>query len=173
MKELRPIRLKQLKVEAKILLKNYKSSSESSIKEYSNQPIFQDLTASEIKNSIKEIRLKDIYHLIASEYGYSRWEDLKLHIVKNDLLFRSNGIGLIHKWFKNYNEASKYHLENGGYLLQFWEDFVICGIEYIRLLKLDSFTEEWRLIEYNWIEPKNEYAYQRLYDKAILQYSLL
>ena len=87
MKELRPIRLKQLKVEAKLLLKNFKSGSESSIKEYSNQPIFQDLTSSEIKNSIKEIRLKDIYHLIASEYGYSRWEDLKLHIVKKRYAF--------------------------------------------------------------------------------------
>jgi len=173
MKELRPIRLKQLKVEAKLLLKSFKSSSESSIKEYSNQPIFQDLTSSEIKNIIKKIHLKDIYHLIASEYGYNRWEDLKLQIVKKDMLFRSNGIALIHKWFKNYNEASEYRLENDGYLLQFWGDYVICGIEYIRLLKLDSYTEEWHLIGYNWIKPKNEYAYQRLYDKAILQYYLL
>ena len=57
--------------------------------------------------------------------------------------------------------------ESGGQLAP------VYAIEYIRLLKLDTYTEEWRLIEYNWIEPENEYAYQRLYDEAILQYSLL
>lgn len=173
MKELRPIRLHRLKVEAKLLQKNFRSDIDNSVNKYLNHPFFKNLSSSEIGEKRKNIRLKDVYHIIASEYGFTRWEDLKRHIVKNDMLFRSNGIGLIHKWFKSYTEASKYQIKNGGYLLSFWADYVICGIEYIQLLELHHYAEEWEAIGYNWIEPTNKQAFQKLHQKAILQYNLL
>jgi len=172
MKELRPIRLNQLKVEAKLLHKNFKSDIDNSVK-YFNHSFFKNLSSSEIEEKRKNIRLKDAYHIIASEYGFTRWEDLKRHVEKNDMLYRSNGIGLIHKWFKSYTEASKYQIKNSGYLLKFWADYVICGIEYIQLLELHNYSEEWETIGYNWIEPSDKQAFQKLYQKAILQYNLL
>lgn len=173
MNELRPIRLSQLKVEAKLLHKNFKSDFDSTVNKYLNNPFFKNLSSIQIEEKGKNIRLKNIYHIIALEYGFTRWEDLKRQVVKNDMLFRSNGIGLIHKWFKSYTEASKYHIKYGGYLLHFWADYVICGIEYIQLLELHQYTEEWKAIGYNWIEPANKQAHQKLYQEAILQYNLL
>lgn len=173
MKELRPIRLSQLKVEAKLLHKNFKSDFDSSVNKYLSHPFFKTLSSSEIEEKRTNIRLKDIYHIIASEYGFTCWEDLKRQVVKNDLLYRSNGIGLIHKWFKSYPEASKYQIKHGGYLLQFWADYVICGMEYIQLLELHRYAEEWKAIGYNWIEPSDKHAFQKLYQKAMLQYNLL
>lgn len=173
MKELHPVRLNQLKVEAKLLHKNFKSDFDNSVNKYLNHPFFKNLSSTQIEEKGKNIQLKDVYHIIASEYGFSRWEDLKRYVVKNDMLFRSNGIGLIHKWFKNYTEASKYHIKYGGYLLQFWADYVICGIEYIQLLELHHYTDEWEAISYNWIEPTDKQTFQKLYQKAILQYSIL
>src|SRR5690606_14245652 len=173
MKELRPIRLKQLKIGAKLLHKNLKSNIDNSVNKYLNHPFFNNLTALEIEKRLNDIRLKDAYYIISSEYGYNCWEDLKQQVVNNDLLYRSNGISLIHKWCKSYDEAHKYHTENGGYLLHFWADYVICGIEYVKLLELDQYYREWELIGYNWVEPTDKLAYQRLLQKAMLQYSLL
>jgi len=173
MKELCPMRLNQLKIEAKLLHKRLKSGSDNSVEAYLNHPIFRNLSSSQIEEKRKGIRLKDSYHLIASTYGFSRWEDLKRQVIKNDMLYRSNGVGLIHKWFKSDTEASKYHIKYGGYLLQFWADYVICGVEYIQLLGLHHYAEEWKAIGYNWIKPADQAAYQKLYQKAVLQYTLL
>lgn len=173
MKELRPIRLSQVKAEAKLLQKNFKSDFDNSANKYLNHPFFKNLSSTQIWEKGKNIQLKDVYHIIASGYGFSRWEDLKRYVVKSDMLFRSNGIGLIHKWFKNYTEASEYHNKYGGYLLQFWADYVICGNEYIQLLELHHYTEEWEAIGNNWIEPIDKQAFKKLYQKAILQYNIL
>ena len=173
MKVLRPIRLNQLKVEAKLLHKNFKSGIDGSVNMYLTHPFFHNISSSEIEEKRRNIRLKDVYHIIALEYGYSRWEDLKRQVVKNDMLFRSNGIGLIYKWFKNYTEASNYQIKHGGYLLKFWADYIICGIEYIQLLGLHHYAEEWECIGYDWIEPTDKQAFQKLYQEAISQYSLL
>ncbi|PZD76536.1 hypothetical protein [Mesonia sp. K7] len=173
MKELRPIRLKQLKVEAKLLHKCIPSAIDAPVNKYLPHSFFQNLTASEIEEKRKHIRLKDVYHIIALAYGYARWEDLKQQVVKNDMLYRSNGVGFIHEWFKDYNEANKYHIKNGGYLLQFWGDYVICGMEYIQLLSLDQYAKEWEAIGYNWVEPTNKQAHQKLYQKALLEYASL
>ncbi|QQX76017.1 MULTISPECIES: hypothetical protein [Aequorivita] len=173
MKVLRPIRLHQIKIEAKLIHKKFKSDFDTTVKNYLRLPFFKNLSSSEFEKKRKHLLLKDVYHIVASEYGFKRWEDLKQHIERNDLLFRSNGIGLIHKWFNSYSEAKKYHTKYGGYLLQFWADYVVCGNEYIQLLALQHYTEAWKAIGYNWIEPTDEQAFQKLYQQAILQYNLL
>lgn len=42
-----------------------------------------------------------------------------------------------------------------------------------QLLELHHYAEEWEAIGYNWIEPTDKQAFQKLYQKAILQYNIL
>jgi len=173
MKTLRPIRLNQLKIEAKLLHKALKTDFVNTASRYLAHPLFSDLTFSELQNKLPQLQLKHAYFIIAHEYGFKRWEDLKSEVVKNDLLFRSNGVGFIYKWFKTYPETLNYHKQHGGYLLQFWKDYVICGHEYIQILGLDQYPKLWQDIGYNWVEPLNATAYQQLYKKALLLYTSL
>ena len=170
MKELRPIRLKQLKVEARLLHKKLKLNLDDSVERYLRHPLFDKKTHSQFKAQIGKMRLKHAYHIIAFEYGYDRWEDLKQYVINQDLLYRSSGVGFVHKWFKSYIEACRYQAKNGGYLLRFWADYIVCGIEYIQLLQLHSYSKDWELIGFDWVKPHDQSAYQRLYQKALLQY---
>lgn len=155
MKTLQAVRLSTLKKEAKLLHKSIKNDYSIAVKRYMNLPHFSNLLPNEIK-------LKHAFQVIAIEYGYDNWNDLRSDIIERDMLFRKNGVGLVHKWFKQYNKALLYHQRNGGYLLRFWNDYVICGHEYIELINLSDYQNEWKVIGYNWIEPKSGVAFKRL-----------
>ena len=172
-KVLHPIRLKQLKAEIKLLHKALKTDVNRTASRYLEHPLFRNLSLAEFEKKLPEIQLKHSYHVVAYEYGYNRWEDLKEEVVKNDLLFRSNGVGFVYKWFNTYREAELYHTNQGGYLLKFWGDYVVCGEEYIRLLQLDQYLKEWESIGFNWVQPAEPVAYQKLYDKAVREYLAL
>lgn len=171
MKILRPVRLKQLKVSAKLLHKSLQTDFTAIAPRYLQYPPFHKLSLTELSKMMPSIGLKHAYQVIAAEYGYATWEALKNEVVRKDMLFRTAGVGLIHKWFKNYTEARQFHSIHGGYLLQCWGDYIICGTEYVQLLQLDQYLQDWALIGYNWIEPLDTDAYQRLYAAAIRCYT--
>ncbi|KTD72648.1 hypothetical protein Ltuc_0495 [Legionella tucsonensis] len=56
---------------------------------------------------------------------------------------------------------------SGGFLLSFKNQFFICDADYIRNLGFNSEDQDWKLIGYNWVNPENKDAWQRLYRKRM------
>ena len=170
MKKLHPTRLVDLKKEAKQLYKLLKASEPTTHSRF--KTAFPNLFASknETDAGTAPFQLKHAYALLAQEYGFETWSSLKEHLICQDMLFRKNGIHLIHAWFNKAPQATDYFDKNKGYLLKFWDDYVICGEEYIQLLKLDNHKKEWREIGYNWIDPKNIQAHNVLHTAAKANY---
>lgn len=165
------MRFKQLKIEAKLLHKGLKSNFLYTSKRYLEHPLYKNYSLTSFKEKLPRIKLRHAHQVIAYEYGFDKWEDLKRHVIHNDLLFRSNGVGLVYKWFNNYHDARSCHSEFGGYLLRFWGDYVVCGVEYIKLLRLDRFPKEWEQIGFDWVQPHDTSAYSKLYCEAERQYT--
>src|SRR5690606_12721369 len=107
----------------------------------------------------KSFQLKHIYHLMALEFGFANWSEMKEYIIEQDMLYKKSGIAVIHAWFTIYHLALAYFKKNGGYLLKFWDDYVVCGPEYIKLMNLHNYEQHWKLIGYNWVEPADITAY--------------
>lgn len=169
MDNLRPIRLRELKLQAIFLLKDFRSNSErakAAALRFSRLPYYVSASFDTDASQAGKIKLKHAYEVIAQEYGFPDWPTLMRHVVEKDCLYRPSHIGFVHSWFKDYEEAKVYHIKNGGYLLAFWNDIIICGPEYIRGLELHPYQEYWKRINYNWLKPASLQAWKFLYDRA-------
>ena len=72
---------------------------------------------------------------------------------------------VLNRWFTSYDEArSSLELE-GGYLLPFKSQFFVTLREGIRELGLDPDDPDWKLIGFDWVQPKDKEAWQRLKEK--------
>lgn len=174
MNSLKPIRLRQLKIKAALLLKDLAGADAGRALETASRFLqirtFADKHPEWLIHNKSVVRLKHAYHLIATEYGFKTWAELKQAVVTSDCLYRPSAVAFIHSWFKDYAFAEKYFLDHGGYLLCFWKDYIVCGEEYITRLGLGGFTEEWKLIQYNWVRPENQAAFLRIREQAIKNY---
>lgn len=177
MNKLKPVRLVELKIQAKILLKNLKSPvntiAESSLKRLLLIPEFHILSKGNKQPIAERVQLKHALKVIATEYGYNDWTSLKNDVVENDLLFRQSGVAYVHRWFKDYNTAKEYHNKNNGYLLKFWNDIIVTGKEYISCLKLNDLETQWSLIGNDWVKPANSKAFDILKKQAVINYNQL
>lgn len=149
--------LEEYKIKASILLKALRGSdAEKAANRFKRLPEFADLSISTILQ--KEIKRKHALHLIAVENGFNSWFDLKMQI--NFIVG-----GYLNLWFSNYPEA-KLHLQTvGGFLLPFKNQFFICNTNYIQQIGFDPDDPDWKLIGYDWVQPENKKAWQRLYKK--------
>ncbi|MTI32281.1 hypothetical protein [Xanthovirga aplysinae] len=174
MDSLTPVRLRELKVQATILLKEFKTNFSQEAEEVAARflqiPYFSNETVDYLLKHSDKVKLKDAYFLIALEKGFKNWAELKQEVVEKDCLYKPSGIAFVHGWFRNYNEAEAYFQQNGGYLLYFWNDFIVCGKEYIECLELGSYTLQWKKIGYNWQNPLDPEAHQFLKGKAQRNY---
>ena len=73
--------------------------------------------------------------------------------------------GFLNQWFANYLQAKSYQQINGGFLLPFKKQFFICDADYINNLGFNAEDNDWQLIGYDWANPANKAAWQRLYRK--------
>jgi len=170
---LKPVRLSHLKTQATFLLKDLCSGSPESRKaaeQFLTLPAYSNRNAQWILEHSGAIKLKDAFLVIALKYGFKSWADLKEKVVLEDCLYRSAKVGLIYAWFSDYEKATAYHQQHGGYLIKFWKDFVVCGDEYIASLSLAEYTEYWTKIGYDWVKPGNLQAWYFLNEKAIESY---
>ncbi len=170
---LSPVRLSELRTQANLLLKLIKGRIS-----FSNSPLLNDHYP-DLKNNADfkalclpsaQAKLKDAYILLARQYGFDRWEDLRQEVINQDCLYRPSAAILVHRWFKSYPEARDFHLTHGGYLLRFWGDYVVCGEEYIRSLHLHIYKKEWKKAAYDWVKPADKSAWQALYNIAVSNY---
>jgi hypothetical protein len=170
---LKPIRLRELKTQASFLLKDLHSQSDLSLQSANRLLQISDFsgkTENWLIQHAGSIQLKHAYSVIAYENGYKTWADLKHFVIENDCLYRPSGVAYVHQWFNNYQQAETYFKEHGGYLLMFWNDFVVCGKEYISSIGLGNYQEQWDKIGRNWAKPADNNAFQFLKETAKKNY---
>lgn len=155
----KPFNLAEAKIQATILLKSLRSSDSSkAIKRFSRLPELSYLNAPNLLT--QKIKYKHALAVIAIENGYPSWLDLKIQI--NFIVG-----GYLNLWFANYTEAKFTLKEKGGFLLPYKNQFFICNANYIKQIGFDPDDPDWEKIGFDWAEPANQAAWQRLYKKWI------
>ena len=169
MNKQRRSRLSQFKTKASLLLKDLQSSqSELSLKaaeRLTALPFLQGGTAAGVLKDLSFFRLKHALWVIALENGNKDWASLRTKVIKEDCLAPGAGSGL-NAWFNNYAEAKQYQQANGGYLLQYRKDFLVCESGYIEGIGLIEYENEWKRIGYDWVQPRDKAAWNVLFAKA-------
>ena len=169
MNSLKPVRLSELKTQASFLLKDLHRPTEFSLlsaNRFLQLTDFHGKTANWITEHAHTVLLKHAYQVIAHENNFREWAELKQAVVENDCLYRSACVAYVHQWFTNYQQAETYFQKNGGYLLTFWKDFVVCGREYVTCIGLGNYEALWKKIGYNWSKPLEVKAFQSLKEIA-------
>ena len=72
---------------------------------------------------------------------------------------------VLNRWFTTYAEARSSLESEGGYLLPFKSQFFVTLSEGVRELGLDPDDPDWALIGWDWVEPKDREAWERLKEK--------
>lgn len=65
-------------------------------------------------------------------------------------------------WFPGYEEARAFLLSEGGFLLPFERQYFVASAEAVRYLGLDPANPDWALIGFDWVQPANRDASERL-----------
>lgn len=151
--------IEEYKIQASILLKSlHGTDSAKAAKRFQCLPEFANFSITEILQ--KEIKRKQALAVIAIEHGFKSWFDLKMQI--NFIVG-----GYLNSWFTNYAEAKSQLQSAGGFLLPYKNQFFICNENYIKQIGFDPEDPDWQLINYDWVAPADQKAWQRLYKKWV------
>lgn len=157
----RIISLSEIKIQAQILLKKI-NSSDHKLKADALAKIAGYLKSINLELSAEDIQLKHCLGCLAADYGFANWANCKFYFEHSQLSkFIPQG-GFFNQWFSNYKEAKSILKTSGGYLLPYNEQFFICERGYIEYLGLNPDAEDWNKIAYNWVEPEDIRAWQKL-----------
>lgn len=152
--------ISESKIQASILLKSLHTHDHENAKRAAKRlqrlPEFAALSLEQIIKA--QVKHKHALAVIAIENGFKSWIDLKSQIP-----FIIGGY--LNRWFASYAEAKSALQIEGGFLLPYKNQFFICESNYIKQLGLDPNDPDWRLINYDWAQPANKDAWQRLYRK--------
>lgn len=72
---------------------------------------------------------------------------------------------VLNSWFTNYQEARASRDSEGGYLLPYKSQFFVTQSEGIRELGLDPDDPDWARIGWDWVQPHDREAWERLKEK--------
>jgi hypothetical protein len=75
---------------------------------------------------------------------------------------------ILNRWFTSYEEAQASLRSGGGYLLPYKSHYFVTQSEGIRELGLDPDDPDWAKIGWDWVQPKDSEAWQRLKAKREL-----
>jgi len=160
--------IEEYKIQASILLKKLNSDNktivENAIKRFQCLPEFQKLSSKEIKEAVKR---KHSLAVIALEKGFSYWGDLKSHCQQliSETFVQDYAGGFLNAWFANYKQAKAHQKKSGGFLLPYKKQFFICDADYINWLGLNAEDADWKAVDFDWVKPASQKAWQRLYAK--------
>ncbi|GAB5493600.1 MAG: hypothetical protein Phog2KO_38150 [Phototrophicaceae bacterium] len=173
--------LDEYKTQASLLLKQLRSDDtqkalESAVR-FQQLPHLANKSAIEIVKS-EQIKLKHALTVIAQEHNHESWASfkqklerkakLKAHKQANPYhtdLYPRRCAGYVLEWHSDYEIASTELGRIGGYLLPYKKQFFICEAPYIEELGLDPDDPDWALINWNWVRPADQDAWQRLNEK--------
>ena len=157
-KPIKPVTVEECKIQASILLKSLHSHdvaiSKRAAKRFQHLPEFKDYSLAAIAQT--DIKRKHALSVIAIEKGFTSWTSLKC-----ELPFIRGGF--LNQWFVIYAEAKSYQKIHGGFILPYKKQFFICEAAYINNLGLNPDDPQWKLIGYDWVNPDNKPAWQKLY----------
>lgn len=159
---------------ARRLLRQLRAGSEADVRAAAERlrrlRSFASLSIDELIARADRVRLKHALAVVAHEEGYGSWLELKAASsagAPDPPMYVSGFDVLLNRWFARYEEARASLDEQGGYLLPFRTQFVVCESEGIRLLGLDPDDPDWERIGRDWVRPADRDAWQRLCAKRV------
>jgi hypothetical protein len=174
--------LQELRIQARRLLKALRAGD--SIEDphwrevaarFTRLESFGHRSLTRLLESRSAIRLKHALTVLALEHGYSSWADLKQAadsgslkegteppVDDAELMYDRRQDVLLNRWFAHYDQARASLEAQGGYLFPYRNHFYICEAEGVRILGLDPDDPDWAAIGWNWVEPKDREAWERL-----------
>lgn len=173
-----PAQVSEYRVQARRLLNQLRSDNEANAATAAARfrllRSFALKTVTQILATRADVRLKHALAVVALEHGYESWLALKAAADANKRApaaatshpgreMYAPGMGfLLNRWFAHYADARASLTAQGGFLLPFDRQFFICEAEGIRVLGLDPDDPDWERIGRDWVQPKDEAAWQRL-----------
>lgn len=112
--------------------------------------------------------------VIAIEEGYESWNallawareaDARTPVgpsVDTERYFLRKMSPFWNRWFTTYAEARESLEQVGGYLFPFRDQFFVCEAGFIDALGADPADQDWARIGFDWVEPADPAAYERL-----------
>jgi hypothetical protein len=158
--------IEEFKTRASTLLKQLRSEDPAiagkAYARFTKLPGLTPITAEELSGIEKTLHHKHALAVIAAEEGYPSWAVLK-KCNSTVTLFKPKVAGFPNRWFDTYEEANNSLHQDGGFLFPHGKQFFICTAEFIRALGVDPDDPDWEAIGYDWFQPADEPAYQRLH----------
>lgn len=163
-----------LKNEASLLLKHAHEEGarhDEALSRFRTLASFATLSAGD-RDAIHALQLKHAFSVLAVENGYESWGELKgaldhaaatspLAEVK-DQFYPPRSSAYWNIWFAHYAKAKRVHLQSGGFLLPFRNQFFICEEGFVDMLGIPAQLPEWKAIGFDWVHPANVKAWLRL-----------
>ena len=84
------------------------------------------------------------------------------------IMYEARMDAVLNRWFTIYEEARASLDAEGGYLLPYKNQFFITSSDGIRDLGLDADDRDWARLGWDWVQPKDSEAWQRLKEKREL-----
>ncbi len=126
--------------------------------------------------NIAEFKRKDALNLIASEYQFESWNQLKHWIEKINRIDFSNFFGqpkffgFTNVWFNNYGEAKQHQAENGGVLLSYRTQFFITTPYFLERMGFEKDDPDWTAMDFDWVNPKSRHAKLKVIESLLSRF---
>ena len=164
------------KIKASILLKDFRSASlernQKAASRFQKISRFSNLTIEEIITVKDTVRRKHALAVIAAERGFSSWAAFKGHCTLErpktptafdyDRLFSGLRATFLNRWFVDYGQARDSLAGQGGYLFPYRDQYFICEAGFVEALGLSPKDPNWEKIGWNFVEPLDVDAWERL-----------
>jgi hypothetical protein len=160
--------IKELKIQAKRLLKSIKAGDEVSTK------IQRHLKILNIE-SIGEIKLKHCHFFIAKKFNFDSWQQAQQVLSGNEVSNATINMGtifhssrcdaLINLWFATYAEAETALAFDGNnrWLIPYKQQYIVVNREYLKMIGIDdSYEEQWGNINHDLVKGYNSESWDKL-----------
>jgi hypothetical protein len=169
----------EFRIQARRLLKALRSEDEDAwrpaaarflrLQSFAGRPLAQ------LRQPGERVRLKHALTVLAVEHGFESWAALKETVEganptlpdEAELMYHRRQDVLLNHWFAHYHQAKTALEALEGFLFPYRHHFYICEAEGVRILGLDPEDPDWAAIGWNWVEPADREAWERLRRKRI------
>ena len=75
---------------------------------------------------------------------------------------------IVNRWFTTYESARISREYEGGYLFPYQNQYFVTLSEGVRELGLDPSDPDWERIGWDWVQPKDAAAWERLREQRVM-----